>query len=202
MADDRNPRQIQEDRDRLLTSVDDAVAVANSLGQPNASFVLPALISGVVTSKSIGGLMRKLFGVSNRDLPYIVQPQTYPCVTTATAGARDQFPSQISQDSDFYAMRLSIISGNDGSGTFDSLLNLKWGANDRFWVQGLGTHVLALNGNGRDPYVFPQPIYLARNSTLFSIFTALTANARTYFIDFHGRKTVDVSSLDLTTRRW
>lgn len=205
MAEPRTAQEIQSDRQRLLDSVGDAVAVAQTLGEPMRSLALPGIITGVISAKSIGGILKRLFGTANRDQIYAVQTNTYPIVTTAAVGvgATNSADFNITQDSDFYAMRMAITSGNDGTGTFDFLIQLTLNASGRrlMFNQG-GGHVLGYQGTGQRPFVFPNPLFLPRNQTMTVSLSMLTANVRTVFIDLIGRKTLDVSALDLTTRRW
>jgi len=200
---ERTQQEVMDDRTRLRESVDDAVAVAAGLSGGDRMAALGGVISAVITSKSLGGLLKRLFGVSNRDIPYAIQTTVYPIVTTATIGVPTSSDVNVTQDSDFFAQRMAITSGNDGTGVFDFLFQMRFNSKDmRFGSNNNGGHVLGYQGTGQRPFVWPQPLYLPRNQTVTIILTQLTANARTVFVDLIGRKTVDVSSLQLTTRRW
>ncbi len=201
---DRTDAQANDDRRRLGEAVQDGIAVAQAiLREPERSLALPAIISAVITSKSLGGLMKRLFGVSNRDIPYNIQSDTYPLVTLAAVGSQAISTFSVTQDSDFYAQRMGITSGNAGAGAFDFTLQLLYNSSDRRWSSRQnGGHVLAYQGTGQRPFVFPQPLYVPRNSQLSVSITQIAATANTVFVDLIGRKTVDVNALDLTTRRW
>lgn len=200
---ERTENEVRDDRARINESVQDALAVAGSLGGSDRAAALGAVVSAVITSKSLGGLLKRLFGVSNRDIPYALQTSTYPILTTATVGVPTSSDVNVTQDSDFYAQRMAITSGNDGTGTFDFLFNLRFNSKDmRFASNANGGHVLGYQGTGQRPFVWPQPLYLPRNQTVTIILTQLVAAQRTVFVDLIGRKTVDVASLQLTQRRW
>lgn len=201
----RTQQQVQDDRDRLAENVSDALAVADMLPEPKRSLALPAIINATITAKSLGGLLKKLFGVANRDMPYYLQTQTYPIAATAgTAGvsARDVF--SITQDSDFYAMRMAYCSGDAGTVAVECLLQLVRQSNgQQMFSNANGGHMQNYQGTGQRPFVFPNPLFIPRNQTISVIFTNIAAVAQgPFYLDFIGRKAVDVSALDLTSRRW
>lgn len=187
----------------LTKMIAEAVAAVDAHPDLRAqrALCIPAAVSARITVGSLGGLLKRLFGSDPLDLPFCYQPSDYPIAVPASV-APISSDVVVSQDSDFYAQRMALTSGNDGSGTFDFRINLQWGGNDRRWVNSnSGIHALAVRGDGRQPFIFPNPIYLPANSRLTVTLTSITAAARTVFVDFLGRKAADVAALDLSTRR-
>lgn len=205
---ERSAVEIQADRRRVLESVEDAVAVSQQLPEPHRSLALPAIISAVITAKSLGGLLKRLFGVSNRDLPYTLTTDTYPiAATAAAAGAQSSSNLTITQDSDFYAKRWSIVCGDDGTGDnrgYLQIIRLNNGL--RLFSPTNGVHILPYRGTGLStapPFVLPQPLFFPRNTSAQIIITAITANAvGPVYFQLDGLKAVDVSSLNITNRRY
>lgn len=187
----------------LTQMVAEAVAAvdAEPVLKQQRGLLIPAAVSARITVGSLGGLLRRLFGSDPQDLPFNYQPSDYP-ITVPASTAPISSDVVVSQDSDFYAQRMAITSGNDGSAAVDFRINLQWGGNDRRWVNSVpGVHALAVQGTGQRPFIFPNPIYLPANSRLTVTLTSITSTGRTVFVDFLGRKAADVAALDLTTRR-
>lgn len=205
---ERSAVEIQADRRRVLESVEDAVAVSQQLPEPHRSLALPAIISAVITAKSLGGLLKRLFGVSNRDLPYTVATDTYPiAATAAAAGAQSSSNLTITQDSDFYAKRWSLVMDDDGAGSKKALIQIiRLNTGLRLFSPTNGVHVIPYLGTGlspNPPFVLPQPLFFPRNTSAQVIITAIAATAvgPAYF-QVDGLKAVDVSSMNITNRRY
>lgn len=167
----------------------------------NAAYVLPAVVSARITAGSLGGLLKRLFGSDPLDLPFVYQCFDYPIAIPASTVAISSDVT-VSQDSDFYAQRMGVTIGNDGTGAADFRLNMQWGNNDRRYVNSqAGVHAFQVAGSGQRPFIFPNPIYLPANARLTVTLTSITSTARSVFVDLLGRKAADVASLDITTRR-
>ena len=182
----------------------DAIRDAQKGGGPYAASILPAAVSAAMTSASLGGLLQRLFGFTydTREQFYFYQPTDYPLTTNASAGGTAATQIIITQDADFIASKITYVVGDDGTAARDQKVQLIFSNNDRQWSsQQGGIHALAIGGTGQLPYILPKPWLISRNSRINVTITSITANARAVYADLHGFKVLDVSSLDLTTRR-
>lgn len=186
------------------SAIAEAIADARSVGGPYANAIIPAAVSAAMTSRSLGGLLQRLFGYTYdaREMPYIYQPQDYPIASSATAGVAVGSQIVVTQDADFVASKITGIVGVAGATTADLTVQMIFSNTDRQWTtQAGGSHVLACSGTAQRPYILPKPWLIARNSRIQMRVTSLSANSRDLYWDVHGFKVLDVSALDLTTRR-
>ena len=185
-------------------AIADAINDAQKGGGSYANMIIPAAVSAAMTSASLGGLLQRLFGFSydTREQFYFYQPTDYPLTTNASAGGTAATQIIITQDADFIASKITYVVGDDGTAARDQKVQLIFSNNDRQWSsQQGGIHALAIGGTGQLPYILPKPWLISRNSRINVTITSITANARAVYADLHGFKVLDVSSLDLTTRR-
>lgn len=184
--------------------IQEAIDDVNALRTPYSAAVLPAVVSAATTSASLGGLLQRLFGYSYdaREQAYMYQPVDYPITSSATSGVRTNSTINVTQDSDFVCAKITECSGVDGAGTNDVSVQMIFSNSDRQLTSNAnGIIATAINGTGQRPYILTKPWLVARNSRITVIVTSLSANARSIFLDLHGYKVLDVSALDLTTRR-
>lgn len=190
--------------ERTRSAIAEAVADARAAAGPYANQVLGAAVSAAMTSQSLGGLLQRLFGYAYdaREQWYIYQPVDYPITGSATLNATVTSQIAITQDADFICSKLTECDGVAGNGTNDVSIQLVFSNTDRqFSSQQGGVIATALNGTGQRPYILPKPWLVSRNSRINVYVRSLSANSRSIFIDLHGYKVLDVSALDLTTRR-
>lgn len=185
-------------------AIAEAIRDAQAAGGPYAGSITPAAVSAAMTSASLGGLLQRLFGYAydSREQVYFYQPTDYPLTSSASAGGTAQTQIVITQDADFIASKITYVVGDDGTAARDQKVQLIFSNNDRQWSsQQGGLHALAIGGTGQLPYILPKPWLISRNSRINVTLTSITANSRSCYLDLHGFKALDVSSLDLTTRR-
>ncbi len=185
-------------------AISEAIQDATRGGGQYANAIIPAAVSAAMTSQSLGGLLQRLFGYTydTREQPYIYQPAAYPIATSATLGVLVASQIVITQDSDFITSKLTGIVGVADASTHDFTVQLVFSNTDRQWVSGTnGVHVMAAFGTAQRPYILPKPWLIARNSRITVNTYSLSANSRDFYMDLHGYRVLDVSSLDLTTRR-
>lgn len=181
----------------------EAVADAQAAGAVPGG-ALPAVVGAAITSASLGGLLQRLFGYTYdaREQVYVYQPVDYPIVGSATIGAAVQSSILITQDADFVCAKITECSGVDGAGTNDVLIQMVFGNTDRQLTSNpTGLVATAINGTGQRPYILTKPWLVARNSRVTIRVTSGSAASRSIYVDLHGYKVLDVSALDLTTRR-
>ena len=185
-------------------AIAEAIKDAQMGGGPYANTIIPAAVSAAMTSASLGGLLQRLFGYAydSREQVYFYQPTDYPLASNAAAGGTASTQIIITQDADFIASKITYVVGDDGTAARDQKLQLIFSNNDRQWSsQQGGLHALAIGGTGQLPYILAKPWLISRNSRVNITITSITASSRTCYVDLHGYKALDVSSLDLTTRR-
>lgn len=185
-------------------AISEAIQDATRAGGAYGREIIPAAVSAAMTSQSLGGLLQRLFGYTYdaREQPYIYQPTAYPIASSATAGVPVGSQVVVTQDADFICSKLTGIVGVADASTHDLTVQLIFSNTDRQWASGTnGSHILATWGTAQRPYILTKPWLIARNSRITINVYSLSANSRDFYADFHGYKVLDVSSLDLTTRR-
>jgi len=150
------------------------------------------------------GKMNRLFGWApgGNERVYCYQPDDYPKTTSATLGARVVTQVKITAEAAFVWTKACAMIPTQYSSNFDvrdvQIQVVLGGSDQQMHSDDDGSHICNSWGTATDPFIFPKPQYVDRNANLSIRIVALSANARTLYLDLWGYKTF---ALDATKLR-